>query len=545
MATYTTNVHADELEYTKTGLRTPTPLALKVGHHNSVVVTRPKRVKALPLGLAGFGFDSAFPTPPALALFLALGLAGMRAQAFKSSNTFQLFGHAQLEGKDGRNKPLSERRAKVMAAILTGDVDGTQAVADEEGWGLIERQVMLRVLGCDPGPIDGEEGDLTTAAVLQFQAKYADGEFHKDTAIHPVEVPLDVDGSLGARTAAALIDALTTTCGHGITPKQLLPSHATVGCSEFNQIPGHEEHSASSRRVSLVVHPTLPPFHENAPCVEGDHTACPADDKAPQRCLWYRWHVEDPHRSQVQHQHFRPNWLKLPNGKFLLSTLTTVPDEDDVEFQVMTSSHPYDGEKLPKGFFQELLGDTVTCKPRMGVAQVVWDPPANFAPGLDGRVEAAGGAVVPVFKVTHQGSGAIIHDSFPANDIVVLFQRPKDVAEHARSSSTTLELRASNGSVTKAYVSDANVFDDRHHALRFEGVEESETYSLVLSRGPGHEHFLFRGIGFTELEKVELARLDPAPAEQAHELDQSDQPASQDGEDVELDDDAFFGWSVG
>lgn len=380
MAENVLRIHADELTYTPAGLTSTRPIDLKVGAHNRVVVVRPKLVPAVPVGFGGFAIDSSFPSPVALAVLLAPvyrnlfgDITGGRDSAY-----YQFFGHAQPEGDESKNKDLTERRAKALAALLTGDSEQLQTLADSESWGDAEAQVMLRVLRCDPGVVDGNAGNMTEAATRIFQEEYRDGVFHRHADLPADAVALLVDGVLGPATRKALVDAFVAGCSPRIPSERLHPSHPAVGCSEFNQVEDGGDRPGLNRRVALVIHETLPPFYENAPCKEGDHSACPVDDESPSRCPWYRWHVDEVTTSDLVHRHYDLRWLALPNRRILLSALTTLADDDVVTFQVFRTK-PVSG---PEEVYDENLGPSISAEMRgivrLGVAQVVWDPPEGF-----------------------------------------------------------------------------------------------------------------------------------------------------------------------
>lgn len=371
MAINIINVHADELEYTSKGLSTRKALPLKPGFHNRVVIERPKKVPAVPVGIGGFARDSSFPTPVSLALLIAPTLR----ELFDSDAqpVYQVYGYASRDGDEGHNKALSDRRAKVMRALLVADADAFTAVAEEDGWATSEQQVMLRVLHCDPGPIDGEVGPLTTAAVTDFQEDYNDGIFHRHLDTEPRDSQLAVDGILGPKTSKALLDAFVHACSPGIDEAQLHPTHPEVGCSEFNGLPDQAPDSIRNRRASLVIHEELPPFHDAAPCTTGDHAVCPVDDTQPQRCLWYRAHVDDS-ADERPHLHSDLRWLPLADGRVLLSALTTLPDGETATIQVRRSKPISGPEDIGEGVLADALSDPIAAQAHMGVVHAIWDP---------------------------------------------------------------------------------------------------------------------------------------------------------------------------
>ncbi|MEX1362048.1 MAG: hypothetical protein AB1Z98_02930 [Nannocystaceae bacterium] len=369
-------MHADELEYTPQGLRMREPLPLEVGTTNRIEIRRPAVIKAVPLGFGGFPSDSSFPTPVALSVLLSP--ISRRLFDGDARPYYQLYGHAQRDGSEAHNKRLSDRRAQVMRAMLVCDVDSVLGVSTLEHWGAAEQQVMLRVLHCDPGPIDGKLGALSRAAVRDFQEDYRDGVFHRHGRMLPRHPGLAVDGVLGPNTARALVEAYVSACSPALDEGQLHPTHPVVGCSEYNPLLDEQADSAANRRVTLVVHDQLPPFHDRAPCTEGEHMVCPVDEEA-QRCPWYRAHVDDLEEDRP-HRHSDLRWLPLPDGRVVLSAITTMMDGETVEFRVHRSL-PIDGpEQIQESKLGEALSEALTGTVRMGVALTLWTPSQGVDP---------------------------------------------------------------------------------------------------------------------------------------------------------------------
>lgn len=374
-------VHIDTLEYTRDGLKSTEPIPLQVGEHNRVVLVRPERSRPSSAGMGGFAVDSSFPTPASLAVFLSLSLGDALVELFNGlfgkdgqpdTRVFQLYGHADRTGDEAGNKALAEDRAEALRAILVRDIDAFVALGEREAWGLTEQQVMLRTLKCDPGPIDGEPGAMTELATTDFQTDYVAGVFHRHTDLEPRDPGLVIDGDLGAATNTALLEALVMGCSPGISPDALHPTHPSVGCSEYNRI--SEDVPALNRRVTLLVHDQLPPYHEAAPCRQQDHGACPFDDRDRSGCLWYREHVQDPVEAEFVHHHYDLRWLPLSNGGVLLSALTTLQDDDEVSFEVFRTGDVSGPEDVREENIDATLSGPLTGIVRKGVAQVVWMP---------------------------------------------------------------------------------------------------------------------------------------------------------------------------
>jgi len=374
-------IHIDTLEYTREGLKTRDNVSLPVGEHTKVVLVRPQRVRPSGTTVAAFAAGTAFPGPPVVATFLsakaAQTIGGWFAKLFgdeavEQTGVFQVFGHGDSDSDDATSKALSDRRAEIFSALLVGDVDKFAAAASEEHWGLAEHQAMLRVLQCDPGPIDGQDGALTQAAVRDFQADYVHGFFHAESETDPRNPKLAIDGSLGPQTTEALLEAFTTACSPRIEEDRLHPTHPSAGCASFNRITSEAPHLNS--RATLVVLPHLPEHHDQAPCTSGDHAVCPFDDRSESGCLWYREHVEELREADCEHGHYDLRWLPLANGRVLLSALTTLPDGAEVTFQLHRSKSVTSADEVIMDDIGEPLSEPSLGIVRRGVAQLVWDP---------------------------------------------------------------------------------------------------------------------------------------------------------------------------
>lgn len=375
-------VHIDTLEYARDGLRTPKALPLTVGAQNRVILVRPERRKALPLGSGCFGINSCFPTPGVLSLCMLAAAQSTINAVFGLSpkSLFQVYGHAEASGDEADNKVVSDKRANVMLACLKGDFEFVQSIAQDEGWGMFEQQVMLRTLRCDPGAVDGDMGPVTRAAIRLFQYEYTVGVFHRHRPDLEPSAALEQNGDLDDATAGALVEAYVVATSPFLQPAQLHPTHPAAGCSEFNAMSPDADTAAHNRRISLVVHPDLPQHHDAAPCTAGDHEVCPINDKYEHRlrCLWYREHVIEPKGHAIAHRHFDLRWLVLPNGRVLLSALTTLPDDDAITFRVHRTKAISRSDEVSEDNLSDALSDDMQGLIRGGVAQVVWEPPEGL-----------------------------------------------------------------------------------------------------------------------------------------------------------------------
>ena len=373
-------VHVDTLEYTRQGVRTRERIPLEVSQHNRAVLVRPERIVPFAVGYAGFPEASAFPGPPVLALMQAL------VGASEDGPVYQIFGHTDVSKSEGEDKTLTDLRARAARALLIADVDEALAVRALDSWDERCTQVMLRALRCDPGMVDGLIEGGSKQAIRRFQERYSDGIFHANAAVacEPRLSSLRTDGELDDDTLQALVEAYVVSFSPGIPPDGLHPTAPVAGCGSFNRVAAAPE-SPLNRRVSLVGYPSTPAHPESAPCSAGDAAPCAVVDDAPLRCMWYREHVRDRDPRFSQHRHFSSAWLSLPDGRYLLSALTTVPDDEDVTFEVFLAPEPVD-ETAGEPSLGPALSGPLASTPERGVAQVIWTPPDDFAPNAEGRL---------------------------------------------------------------------------------------------------------------------------------------------------------------
>ena len=430
-------VHLDTLEYTRQGLRTRTPIDLTTGRHNRVHLIRPK-LAAVPLTAQhGFALDRAFPLPATLALLWAYRPVDSALPAAEvppgPTGTLQIFGHADASGDEAHNKTLSERRAAVVLALLQSDVDAMLSLADEDGWTPWEYQVLLRVLGSDPGPTDGDPGPLTDLALAHFAPRYVAGFFHPRCT--PRLPDLDAR-AFDAPTVEALLDAFVTAHAPDLDGCTLHALRPTVGCSEFN--PLSADGGSRNRRVSLLA-ALDDPHPENAPCTEGDANACAVVGEGQYTCMWYREHVRaEPEQAAA---FYDPRWLERPDGTYVLSVLTNLPDDAPVVFDVFGHEQP-----LPRTSpFKDLdtpWSDPLHTTSIGGVATTTWSPPADVIPGADD-------GPVPVFRASTASHDA--HTGATWSEIVGV-QLLDDAGRCFAN--TTITLETPNG--THALTTDAH-----------------------------------------------------------------------------------------
>ena len=402
-------VHADTFEYTREGLQSREAIPLRTARRNKIIVVRPERQLGIGYGAAGFVLDSSFPLPASLEKFWTFA---PRSAAFAHPQEpvesppdgyFQVYAHSSVSGDEASNKTLSDRRAAVGRALLVGDVAAVQAAADEEGWGLAEVQAMLRMLACDPGPIDGQTGDLTTTAITQFQERYNRGIYHRRAPQAPAS-ELEPDGEWNLDTRDAVIEAFVAAHAVHLPVDRLHPTHPANGCSEYNLL--SPDDPAANRRVTLLRHPELPVHHDNAPCERGNEAACAIVDDRSQRCMWFREHVIEDESGPIYF--YDPRWLWLGKNRYLLSAITNARADDEVTFEVFEREEPGAEEEDPDPFSTS-RSEEVRALWRHGIVQVVWVAPAaaldeRGRPALDGT---------PLFRVRHAASGVWTSATWP------------------------------------------------------------------------------------------------------------------------------------
>lgn len=535
-------IHADRWAHTREGVRIE-PIAISPGARTRVVLTRPAPVRSVAASHGGFTPGTSFPRPALLSLLVYPhrgNLDDLFVQPRPRAGVYQVFAHVGRSSGELGDKRLADRRARLVGAMLEGDVDTVLGIAQEEAWGAELQQVTLRALMCDPGPIDGIVGPLTRAAVERFQARYVLREFHERAGSPPRSPHLAATGDLDTDTAAALVEALVSFHAVGLASTLWHPSHPRNGCGAYNPVATAGDDC--SDRVSLVVHDVLPPHHDTIPCTAGDPSACAIVGDHPQRCSWFRTHVVDAPLPEVRHHHFRLSWLPLPSGKFLLSALTTVPDREDVEIQVFSARHPVDGEGLPApDAITGPLGESLHTRPLHGVAQVVWDPPSGFRPRPDGRLASDDGTrLVPVFRVLHAGTGTVAFDTWPADEIAVLLDRSLIDGRYRAHEATALELScAAQGLRVVRPTSDAVPYDGQHYVLRFEGVEPRGLFTLVVRYGNAVTRTIVQDVPYDALDDHGAPSSRP-PGPPAAGMDAGPAPDGDAVEDDEHDEHASF-----
>ncbi|MEN9306430.1 MAG: hypothetical protein RL173_362 [Fibrobacterota bacterium] len=171
-------------------------VTLKSDEVEVVNVLLPKPVTNWALHPNHFDFDSSAILPTAAKDFPQL----KKMLDANPDTLLAIFGHADPVGEDENNKKLSLRRAKMLYALLTRNVDIWLDLSKKTGgddWGTKANQRMLATIkdkagnAYHTGSIDGVTGPVTLASVKRFQGDNG----------------LSKDGVLGAKSKAKLYPA--------------------------------------------------------------------------------------------------------------------------------------------------------------------------------------------------------------------------------------------------------------------------------------------------------------------------------------------------
>jgi hypothetical protein len=346
--------------------------------HKNIIRLRPPEIfeKTLAVPAAVFAFNSSFPGN---GILLHLHMIQEIAEKH-SGKLLMVFGHTDKTGKEVYNKHLSDRRAKALMALLTNDRKSFDQISSEEDWDLRIYQTMLRGIGCNPGAIDGVDGEMTKAAIKAFQREYNEGFYH-DSLTNLAIDGVPIDGILAKKTKAAIRDAYLALHSPKITISRFV-SIPFAGCSEFNPISNKSE--LNRRAVVAVVSPSSSVLKE-IPCRMGDIAACLIDDKGKMRCSFYRRCIQEDTKELDIPRFFDFQWLREESGEAHLSALTYIPDGTSAKFTIYKCDQPLPlpppnsagGGTRPS--FKNQLG-TVDGKISGGVCYARWKPPKDYDP---------------------------------------------------------------------------------------------------------------------------------------------------------------------
>ena len=189
------------------------------------------------------------------------GLTTSIAALFRHLDSFPdkevlVYGHTDTSGEHDYNLGLSEKRAKMIKAIIHKDIDlWKETIGD--GYSVEDYQTTLSNLStlqgwpCDPGVVDGKDGEQTKKGIKGFQSTY-NTEYKGD---------LSTDGAIGPMTWGAICHTLYEIAVNdsGFTPGDIQVNFVTsfdgiYPCGEnfpLDQIGVDGLRSATNRRVEI------------------------------------------------------------------------------------------------------------------------------------------------------------------------------------------------------------------------------------------------------------------------------------------------------
>lgn len=342
-------------------------------HWNTLVLRDPRPGPAPTIEAGVFAFDSAFPRP-GVSLYIGELTDRVRAQGGRVT----VFGHTDAVGSEAYNKGLADRRARAILALITTDVELFEQVCAEEDWGVAEHQAMMRAIGVDPGPPDGDAGKMTSAAVRAFQKGYSRGLWFESYQKPRYGAP-DVTGELDEPTRRAIRDAYVNQLGFTLADKDLSDVRF-AGCGEFNP---RSDSAKENRRVTLAVFPEQGPSSP-FPCVEGDAQACLVDGEGTRRCRFYREEVDEAEEPLERAVFFSDQWTPTPSKWAYISAITSLPDDTPVKFTVYRTRKTIPtlwlaspDDEVPNDLEEIASVDGTVAQ---GVALGVWRPPEQLDP---------------------------------------------------------------------------------------------------------------------------------------------------------------------
>jgi len=235
--------------------------------------TPPQLIGCCSLPGITFAFNSSFVRPTVVDYLRPLeALAHDHPEA-----KIMIFGHTDAVGDDLYNKKLSERRAWSVHAFIANDADAWETLYNhpDEDWGLKVVQEILADLGHYFGPLDGDWGPQTRAALRSFLGLPEDATVKNDVATRRAVFAAYMAGK------------------HDIDlPPERFMEPGYMGCGEFNPVEEEGGTLEANRRVTFYLfHPDRLP---NLPCAFADLAPCKRQMVSPSlrhretfRCSFY------------------------------------------------------------------------------------------------------------------------------------------------------------------------------------------------------------------------------------------------------------------
>ncbi|MEM6296887.1 MAG: hypothetical protein AAGA54_36825, partial [Myxococcota bacterium] len=185
----------------------------------------------------------------------------------------------------------------------------------------------------------------------------------------------------------------------------------------------------------------------------------------------------------------------------MLSVLTTVPDGETLEFQVFAGAQRVSETDNPSAeTLGEVISPALSCTARLGIAQVVWEPPPDFTLNDQGELLRSHGALHPVFRVEHSGSATRGHGPTPRPGVVLF---ATDVPEDfpAREQ-LRYRLYSDDGSYDVTLSAADAIASDGYLDLYFRGLPKRARYTMTVTEFGGSQTHLFDKIPFSMLETL-------------------------------------------
>lgn len=126
---------------------------------------------------------------------------GVALRDGKVATAAQILG-SNYNTADGRRLPGLVRRRREEAQVIEHADYGHISLPAQPDADLMDYQRHLKALGHDPGPIDGLEGDKTTAAILAFQQRHPD--LANDGVMGPA-TKAQIDRAVAAKREGVLV----------------------------------------------------------------------------------------------------------------------------------------------------------------------------------------------------------------------------------------------------------------------------------------------------------------------------------------------------
>jgi outer membrane protein OmpA-like peptidoglycan-associated protein len=170
-----------------------------------------------------------------------------------------IYGHAEKDEPDPY--ALSQRRAQIVYAFLTGDHETFWKIAESENWGTWEFQSILHAFGMYVGPINGVETEDTKTAMKKAVTHLNTKEgcdFQPESRFSLMQIRREVYRLYITSPKRAVTFA----------PKDFreVSGNAHVGCGCANRYQSGDKAHSENRRATLLFVSELKDFPKRFPC---------------------------------------------------------------------------------------------------------------------------------------------------------------------------------------------------------------------------------------------------------------------------------------